>query len=349
VQGLRKVAVGILSAVLLATAGGFGWYWWTAGRYLESTHNAYVEADISVVAPKVAGYVREVRVTDNESVRRGVALAVIDGREVEARLLEARARHSARLAALESLKREAELQSSTVVRARADVESAAAEHDRATLDLARYEGLSKAHLISAQRLDLARAEVRKTRAALESAQAALAVEQRRVALIASRHEEARAAMAEAGAAVTQAELDVENMIVRAPVDGMVGNRTVRIGQYVRAGTPMMVVAPLRSTYVIANFKETQLGQMRPGQRVTLDFDAYPETSLAGKIESFAPAAGSRFAILPPENATGNFTKIVQRIPVRIRLPAEHALSGRIRPGMSVIATVDTRLATTDRR
>jgi membrane fusion protein, multidrug efflux system len=339
---LKKSVVGIFAAALLAMCASFGWQWWTQGRFLERTDNAYVEADISIIAPKVAGYVLKVQITDNEAVSSGNELVVIDDRELQAHLDEAKARLATRLAALETLERESVLQRSAVARASADLESASAEHERAKLDLARYRELSRNKLVSQQQLELSGAETRKTQAALASAQAALAVEQRRVDVVAARRKEAQAAVIEMRATLALTEFDLENATVRAPMDGVVGNRMVRVGQYVTAGTPMMAVAPLQSVYVVANFKETQLERLRPGQSVVLELDAYPETPLTGIVESFAPAAGSRFTILPPQNATGNFTKIVQRIPVRIGFPSHHPLVGKLRPGMSVIATVDVR-------
>jgi membrane fusion protein, multidrug efflux system len=177
---------------------------------------------------------------------------------------------------------------------------------------------------------------------LNAEEALLGVERRRAQLIAARREEALAAIDEAEAVFAQAKFDRDSAVVRSPVDGVVSNRTVRMGQYVRAGSPMMAVTPLAQIYVVANFKETQMEHMRPGQPVSIAVDAYPGEFLAGTIESLAPAAGSRFAMLPPENATGNFTKIVQRIPVRIRLAPDHPLAGRLRAGMSVVATVDTK-------
>jgi len=342
VRPLKTIAAGILAAVLLATAAVSAWRWWSVGRFQQRTDNAYVEADISVVAPRLAGYVRVVEVTDNQPVHAGDVLVLIDDRELRAHLAEAHARFTARLAALETLSRETELQHSMVARAAAELESTVAENERAKLDSVRYRELSHKQLISRQRVEDADVDARKAQAALASAQAALAVEQRRTELIAARHEEAQAAVAEARAVVAQANFDVQNAVICAPIDGIVGNRTVRVGQYVRAGTALMAVAPLQSIYVVANFKETQLARMRAGQHATLQIDAYPETELVGVIDSFAPAAGSRFTILPPENATGNFTKIVQRIPVRIELRSGHPLAGKIRPGMSVIATVDAR-------
>jgi membrane fusion protein (multidrug efflux system) len=339
---LKKSGVGIFAAALLAASATYGSRWWTQGRFLERTDNAYVEADISIVAPKVAGYVRQVRITDNEVVTSGSELAVIDDRELQAHFDEAEARLATRRAALETLDRESALQRSAVARASADLESASAEHERARLDLARYRELSRNRLISQQQLERSGAETTKTQAALASAHAALAVEQRRVDVVAARRKEAQAAVIEMQAALALAALDVENATVRAPMDGVVGNRMVRVGQYVTAGTPMMAIAPLQSVYVVANFKETQLERMRPGQSVALELDAYPATPLTGIVESFAPAAGSRFTILPPQNATGNFTKIVQRIPVRIGFSSRHPLVGKLRPGMSVVATVDVR-------
>ena len=325
-------------------AGGvcLAWTWWTLQRFLEETDDASVEADISVIAPRVAGLVREIRVADNQPVLRGAELVVIDDRDLQARLAEVRARSSARRAAMNSLDRESSLQSAAVARASADVESASAECERAERDQSRYEELASSQLVSSQRVELARLDARKMQSALTAARATLVLEQRRADLVTARKEEIGASIRESDAGVAQAEHDDDSTIVRAPIDGVVGNRKVRVGQYVHVGTAMMALTPLRATYIVANFKETQVRRMRPGQRAAVEVDAYPGTRLAGTVESLAPAAGSRFALLPPENATGNFTRIVQRIPVRIRLLPDHPLVGRIRPGMSATATVDTR-------
>jgi membrane fusion protein (multidrug efflux system) len=342
VSALKRIALGISAVTLLGIAVQAGWKWWSLGRFQQRTDNAYVEADISIIAPRVAGYVRAVPVMDNQSVRAGDVLVRIEDRELQAHLAEARARLAARLAALDTLDRESALQRSAISRATAELESAVASNERAELDVVRYLELSRRQLVSRQRVEDSEVETRKARAALAAARAALAVEQRRTDLIAARREEAQAAITEARAVVARVEFDAQGAVIHAPIDGIVGNRTVRVGQYVRPGTALMAVAPLQSVYVIANFKETQLERMRPGQHAALQIDAYPGTSLRGVIHSFAPAAGSRFTILPPENATGNFTKIVQRIPVRIDLRSDHPLAGRIRPGMSVVATVDAR-------
>jgi membrane fusion protein (multidrug efflux system) len=333
---------GILCVAILAGGLCFGWTWWRLQRFLEATDDAYVEADISTIAPRVAGLVREIRVADNQPVLRGAELVVIDDRDLQARLAEVRARRSARHAAMNSLDRESSLQSAAVARASADVESASAERERAELDRSRYEELATSQLVSRQRVELARLDARKMQSALTAARATLVLEQRRADLLIARKEEIGASIRESEAAVAQAEHDDDSTIVRAPIDGVVGNRKVRVGQYVHVGTAMMALTPLGATYVIANFKETQVRRMRPGQRAAIEVDAYPGTRVTGMVESLAPAAGSRFALLPPENATGNFTRIVQRIPVRIRLLPDHPLAGRIRPGMSATATVDTR-------
>ena len=341
-SALRKVGVGIVAAGMLVAGSWYAWQWWTVGRFQQRTDNAYIEADIAVVAPRVVGYIRSLHAVDNQPVRTGDVLVRIEDRELQAILAQARARLAARRAALAALDREAALQRSAIRRAVAELDSAKAGNRRAQLDRTRYAELARRQLVSQQRGEDSEVDSLKARAAFEAASAALAMERNKIDLIEARYAEARAVVAEGRAMVAQAEFDVQAAVIRAPVDGIVANRSARVGQYVRAGTALMVVTPLQSVYVVANFKETQLEHLRAGQEATLWVDAFPGRTLKGIIRSFAPAAGSRFTILPPENATGNFTKIVQRIPVRIELRSDEPFMGRMRPGMSVVATIDAR-------
>jgi len=336
----------VIALALLAAGAGVagGLYWWRVGRFLESTDNAYVQADISVVSPKIQGYVREIRVAENQRVRAGDVLVVIEDRDFAARRAEAEAQLAAQQAAITTIEDEIVQQQAMIAQAEAAVTSAEADRLRAQQDLARYRTLAESAVASRQRLETAEAEARKGDAALLKAKAGLAAERNRLPVLGSQKQEAQAKLGQLRAALELARIDLDDTVIRAPVDGVVGNRSVQVGQLVKPGTQLLAVVPLPEVYIVANFKETQVQRMRPGQRVSITVDAFPGRAIAGTVESFAPASGSEFSLLPPENATGNFTKIVQRLPVRIAVPAANPLAGLLRPGLSVVAEVDTREA-----
>jgi membrane fusion protein (multidrug efflux system) len=337
----KAIGLVVLALVLVAAAAG-GWRWWTVGRFIQSTDDAFIQADISAVSPKIQGYVRDVRVVDNQEVKAGDVLVVIDEREFGARLDQARATLEAQQAALAMLATRRVWQQAMIDQADASVAGAEAEQRRAQLELARQRDLARADVASRQKFETSDADQHKADAALARAKAALVAERDQLAMLDAQRpqEEARQHQAEAALRLTQNDLD--DTIIRAPVDGVVGNKGVQVGQLVKAGTLLLAVVPLAQVYVIANFKETQLAGMHPGQQVSLTIDAFPGVSLRGFIESFAPASGALFSLLPPENATGNFTKIVQRVPVRIALAPDETLRRRLRPGLSAIVEVDTR-------
>jgi membrane fusion protein (multidrug efflux system) len=337
----KAIGLVVLALVLVAAAAG-GWQWWTVGRFIQSTDDAFVQADISAVSPKIQGYVRDVRVVENQEVKAGDVLVVIDDREFAARLDQARATLEAQQAALAMLATRRVWQQAMIDQADAAVAGAEAEQRRAQLELARQRDLARADVASRQKFETADADLHKADAALARAKAALVAERDQLAMLDAqrRQEEARLHQAEAALRLTQNDLD--DTVIRAPVDGVVGNKGVQVGQLVKAGTLLLAVVPLPQVYVIANFKETQLAGMRPGQPVSLTVDAFPGVALRGFIESFAPASGALFSLLPPENATGNFTKIVQRVPVRIALAPDEVLRSRLRPGLSAVVEVDTR-------
>ena len=339
---MKKIVLLVMFLSLLSGGGVFGWHWWTEGRFVETTDDAYVHADSTPVAAKLSGYVRAIHAVENRPVRVGDPLVEIDDADYAARLTQARAAVTARRAAVETVRGQTDLQTLVVRQAVSQIAIAKAEVERTNADRDRYAQLAKTSTASRQSYDHARSDYDKAVASLHAAEAAVATERGRMTVLAAQLKEAEQAIVEAEAAVRIAELDVENTRIVAPVDGIVGNRTVTVGQYVRAGTQLMVVVPIRDVYVEANFKETQIAHMVPGQQATLEFDAFPDHPVTGVIESFSPATGSRFSLLPPENATGNFTKIVQRVPVRIRLPQGALPDGAVRPGMSVIVGVDTR-------
>ncbi|MDA5194760.1 HlyD family secretion protein [Govanella unica] len=334
---LRLGAAGLLLVAALV----FGWHWWTVSRYIETTDNAYVEADMSIIAPKVTGYVREVRVAHNQPVHTGDVLVVIDDRDFTAHVQAADANVAARRAASAALVEQVTLQHSLIHEAEARLRSTEAERKRAKSDLDRYISLASDGTVSRQRRDQAEADHEKADAALTANKAALAAERQRLVVFSSQIEESAAALKAAEAERTLAQIDLDNTIIRAPIDGVVGNKQVEIGQYLRPGMQILAVVPLPDVHVVANFKETQVAYMKIGQPVTLKIDAFKDREVKGTVESFAPASGARFSLLPPENATGNFTKIVQRVPVRIKVSSAD-LAGALRPGLSAVVSVDTR-------
>jgi membrane fusion protein (multidrug efflux system) len=339
---MRRAVLIAVSLLLLAGLAGGGVYWWRVWRFIEVTDDAYVQGDISVIAPKVEGYIATLSVQDNQPVRRGEVLATIDDRDFRARVQAAEAAVAVQQAAIANIDSQLGLQESEIRRAQAALAAAEAELARARPDYDRFKSLLRSDWVSRQRFESAEADLHKAESGLTERQAAVASEEHRRAVLAAQRRQAAAALQQAEAQRQLAQNALDDTVIRAPIDGVVGNRGVRLGQYVKAGTQLLSLVPLGSVYVVANFKETQLARMRPGQPVSIAVDAYPAQGITGRLESFAPASGAQFSILPPENATGNFTKIVQRVPVRIAVPHDGPLAGLLRPGLSVEVTIDTR-------
>ncbi len=336
--GRKRVVLGGLAAVALLAAANAGWHWWTEGRFLQSTDDAYVLADIASISAKVPGYVLSLPVENNHAVTAGEVLAVLEDGDYRARVDQAAAAAEAQRAGLASNAARLTWQRSVIEQARAGVVSAEAELRRAALELERTRTLTSETWATRQRLETVTADQAKAAAGLNRARAVLTAEGEQLGVLEAQRHEIEAALKQAEAQLALARDDLERTLVRAPIDCVVGNRMAQIGVLARPGVQLMVVVPLKAVYVDANFKETQLRNMRPGQVAKVAVDAYPDLELVGRVGSLAPASGSRFSLLPPENATGNFTKIVQRVPVRILLPP----SSGLRPGLSVVVTVDTR-------
>jgi membrane fusion protein (multidrug efflux system) len=330
-----------LALVVLALVGVGGWYWWTVMRFLQSTDDAYVQSDVSVISPKIEGYIKKVKVADNQEVAEGAVLFVIDDRDFTAKVAQAEAAVETEEATITTYDSRLQLQQAMIDQAAAMVKSAEADLARSQQDRKRYSALMSSDFASRQRFEQAEADARKAEAALAKSRAALAAEQSQLAVLYSQRREDEAKLLQARANLRLAKNDLDNTVIRAPISGVAGNRAGQVGQYVKPGTQLLSLVPLPRVYVTANFKETQLTRMRPGQIAQVSVDAYPDLTLTGHIESFAPASGAEFSLLPPNNATGNFTKIVQRVPVRIGLPANGPLAGLLRPGLSVTVTVDT--------
>jgi membrane fusion protein, multidrug efflux system len=317
--GRRRIVFAILGLALLALiAGGVRKLIWA--RSHEGTDNAQVDGHILPVLPKVGGFVTAVRVEENQPVRAGDTLVVIDPRDYQVRLQQADADLAVALATVSSRQR--------VGQADAAVRQAEAAAQKAHGDLDRLTPLAAQGIVSRQQLDAAQTAVRSADAALAAAQAALLGADARVA--------------SARAARDQAALQLSYTHILAPNDGLVSKKTVEVGELVQPGQPLMSVVPLQAVWITANLKETQIEDVTPGDRVDFTVDAYPGVHFRGIVESLSPATGARFSLLPPDNATGNFTKVVQRIPVRIRPDGPADTAHPLRPGMSVDVTITTK-------
>ncbi|MGY4495991.1 HlyD family secretion protein [Pseudomonas sp. TE3610] len=352
----RKRQLQTSAAVLgLCAAVGCAAYWWLEGRFLESTDDAYVRADWVPVSARINGYVAQVLVNDDQPVKAGQVLVRIDDRDCQARLAQARAALDeadaavrAGQASLSVAHQRVAAQQAAIAQAAAQAEGARAEFQRAGLDRQRYQGLVHDQAASAQRLESAQSSFAQARASLDAAQARQRQQDLALTIARGREQLAQATLqgqvarqAQAQALLTLADNALQDTLIRAPLDGVVGQRKVRERQYLAPGLPLLAVVPVQQAYVVANFKETQLQGMHAGQPVDVRVDSYGGQRLHGHVASFSPGSGAVFALLPSDNATGNFTKIVQRFPVRIVLDA-HDERAPILPGMSVVATVDTR-------
>ena len=334
-----------LPLVLLAALGGGGYEgyrYFVEGRFLVSTDDAYVKADMSVVAAKVSGYVTLVPVADNAVVKRGDVLARIDEGDYRNAVDAAQARIATQDATVARIGRQVAAGAAAVDQARANLLSAKADATRLASEFDRADSLMRSTYGTQQRLDAARADRDRSVAAGANANAAVVSAEAAIDVLRAQGIEAEKVRGELVTTLARAERDLSFTTVRAPFDGVVGNKSVQPGQYVQPGGRLLALVPLDSAYVEANFKETQVGRLKPGQAVTITPDAYGERAVEGRVESIAPASGAEFSMLPPENATGNFTKVVQRLPVRIAVPAEVAREGILRPGLSVVVDVHTR-------
>jgi membrane fusion protein, multidrug efflux system len=338
----RRIMLAGIGGTLLLGASVWGVRWWTVGRFIQSTDDAYLKADSMTVAPKVSGYVAEVYVADNQTVNAGQELVRLDGRQYQAALEQANATIAARKADIERGKAELAMQQANIAQARAQVVGARANLGHALEEVKRYEPLVASGAESNERLaELVNAR-NQASASLAAAAAAVQAAERQPASIQAQIDQARADLEAAEARAREAQLDLQDTLVRSTLSGRVGDRTVRVGQYAQPGTRLMTIVPVQDVYLEANFKETQIGLMRPGQPASIRVDALPGVTLQGTVASLSPGTGSQFALLPPENATGNFTKIVQRVPVRIRLDASPLMRQVLVPGLSVTVHVDTR-------
>jgi membrane fusion protein, multidrug efflux system len=338
----RKLAIGAVALIALGAAGWFGYEWWTVGRFTVSTDDAYVQAYNNTVAAKVAGYVASVPVTDNTRVRAGDVIATLDDGDYRLAVDSARAKVETQEATIARIKHQVIAQDAIVAQAKAQLVSAQAGARRMQLELERQNELVQHLNASRQAQEQAQANRDQGNAAVDSAQAAIDSAVATIEVLKSQEQEAAGSLNELKAALARAERDLGFTVIRAPIDGVIGNRAVQTGDYVQIGQRLASVVPLDDVYVTANFKETQIAHLKPGQPAAIAVDALPEHAIQGTVESFSPASGAVFSLLPPDNATGNFTKIVQRLPVRIRVPTGVAREGLLRPGMSVVVSINTK-------
>jgi membrane fusion protein (multidrug efflux system) len=339
----RKLAlIALVLAIAASGAGWFGYRWWTVGRFMVTTDDAYVRADNTTLAAKVSGYVANIFVADNSYVHAGDVIAALDDGDYRLAAESARQKVVTQQATVERIGRQVVAQEANVEQAKAQLVSAKAGATRMGLELDRQQALAAKEFASRQALEQAIANRDQAGAALNSGQAAIDAAQANVEVLKAQQREAERTLDELKTAQAKAERDLSFATIRAPIDGVIGNRAVQVGDFVQTGQRLASVVPLDEVYVDANMKETQLARVRPGQKVALTVDALPGRTIEGTVASVAPASGSVFSLLPPDNATGNFTKIVQRLPVRIRVPLGVTGERLLRPGMSVVVSVDTR-------
>ncbi|NWD66746.1 HlyD family secretion protein [Pseudomonas gingeri] len=331
----------ILAAVLLAALLYGAWRLLFSSGPVQSTNDAYISADYTLIAPKVAGFIGEIQVQDNQWVRAGQVLVRIDAEDYQADLDAAKASVSSARAQLANAVATLERQHALIDQARAVVDA-----DQAEVQFAEHEGQRYQHLAGQGAGTLQNAQQAETRrrtaaARLAEHRAALDATRKQTDVLLAQRDSAQASLQHGQALQARAELDLAHTVLVAPFDGVVGRRSVRLGAYVKPGDALLAVVPVNDTYVIGNFLENQLTHVSPGQSVNINVDTFAGTTLMGTVDSIAPATGVTFAAIAPENASGNFTKVVQRIPVKILLDRGQPLAKQLRLGMSVEARIDT--------
>tara|TARA_R110002050_G_scaffold8232_17_gene30175 strand:- start:215 stop:1318 length:1104 start_codon:yes stop_codon:yes gene_type:complete len=342
----KKIVLPLIALAAIGGAAYYGFYWLTDGRYHEETDNAYLHADQVAISPKVSGYIDRLLVENNQTVKKGDLLMVIGDEDYQAKYNQAKAAFESRMAALDTMDKQIDLQQASIDQAAANLAIAKVDLKTTGEDFDRYKDLVKRGAASRQKYDYAVADRNKAVAQVNASKATLAVQQGQLEVLKAQKIEAERAVSEAGADLDLAQQTLDDTRIFAPFSGVIGNRSVQLGALVQPGEQLLVLVPLPGVYAVANFKETQIGHIAPGQKVTLEVDAFPDTEITGVIDSFAPGTGAQFSLLPPENATGNFTKITQRVPVRIKLDPS-PVADALRPGLSVVVDVDVRDASGD--
>ena len=340
-RSLRPLIFGAAALVIVGYGVSWAYEWWTHGRFIVSTDDAYVGAPISTISTRVSGHIVEVAVSNNQAVHAGDLLVKIDDGDYRLAVESAGERIDTQTASLSRVDKQIAQQSAVIDQARAQITAAKADAMRAELDYARAQKLAEADFNTRARLDQVLADRDRTAAALTSATAGLAAAEAGIEVLKAQKIELEHSKAELETSLAKARRDLEFTEIRAPFNGIVGNKAAQLGMLVEPGIRLLALVPLDAVYVDANFKETQLGHIKPGMTANVHADAWPGRTFVGKVSSFAPATGAVFSLLPPENATGNFTKIVQRVPVRITFSADDLKEMALRPGLSVIVDIDT--------
>lgn len=341
-RSAQRIVLPVVGLALLAGAAWFGYDYWTVGRFMISTDDAYVQVDMAFVSPKIAGYVVDVPAKENQRVKAGEPLVVIDDGDYRIAVGQAEAQIAAQKKTLARIDAQVAAARAGLSQAEAQKASAQAAADNARRTLRRASDLAKTHVASQSQLDAAQTAVEQAEAGLEGADAQIAAASANVGVLQAQYAEAGSALPSLRLALDKAKRDLSFTVLRAPYDGVVGNVSVKKGDMVSPGQRLEVVVPMDKLYVSANFKETQLARLAAGETAHVTVDAMGGDGFEGAVGSLAPASGAMYSMLPPENATGNFTKVVQRVPVRIEIPAAVLARGKLRAGLSVVVSVDSR-------
>jgi len=344
---LRHLGLGGAALAIIACAAWLGHSWWTVGRYIQTTDDAYVGGNVTAIAPHVSGFVAEVMIVDNEQVHAGQVLVRLDQRDFQAALEHATAFVATRTTELEGLRARYVLQQSTIRQQEADLAAKSARATFTAQDAERYRRLAQTNAVSRQEGQRSGTLDQEAQSAVRSSAAALEAVRQQLKVLDAQIAAARAAEAEARSDLQTARLNLGYTEIRSPIDGYVSNRAAQVGAYVAPGAYLVSIIPGAGLWVDANFKEDQLARIRPGQTASVRADVLPHRPFQGRVLSLAHGTGAVFSVIPPENATGNFTKIVQRVPVRIALDVQDPGLGMLRPGLSITASVDTRSSRDD--
>ena len=343
-RSVRRLLLPVIALGLLAGAGWYGHQYWTDGRFMISTDDAYVQADMAFVSPKISGYVARIDVTENQVVKAGEQLFVMEDGDYRIAVDQAAAQIATQGKTLERIDAQIEAARATLKQAEAQKTAAQAAADDAMRGETRATQLVKTKVATQAQWDDAHTAVEQANAALSGADAQIAAAQANIGVLQAQRAESASTLATLQLTKQKAERDLGYTVLKAPYDGVIGNLSVEQGDLISTGQKLAVVVPMDKLYIVANFKETQLARLVPGEKVRLSVDALDGETFEGTVSSLAPASGAVFSLLPPENATGNFTKVVQRVPVRIDVPSDVLKSGRLRAGLSVVVDVDSRTA-----
>ncbi|MER9263156.1 HlyD family secretion protein [Mesorhizobium sp. M0410] len=341
---MRSMLLPIIGLALLGAGAWYGYDYWTDGRFMISTDDAYVQADTAFISPKISGYVDQVKVTENQQVKAGDPLLIVDDGDYKIAVAQAEAQIATLSKTLDRIDAQTEAARASLKQAQAQKTADQAAADNAKRVQVRAAQLLKTRVGTQAQLDDAQTAVEQANAALAGADAQIAAAQANIGVLQAQRAESASTLASLQLAHDKAVRDLSFTVLRAPYDGVVGNRSVEQGDLISPGQKLAVIVPMDKLYIVANFKETQLARLVPGEKVRVSVDAIDGQDFEGTVSSLAPASGAVFSLLPPENATGNFTKVVQRVPVRIDVPADVLKTGKLRAGLSVVVAVDSRTA-----